>query len=110
MLEGRPSAGVRVEVERVFDEAASEGSVAEAGARYVGHAHLASGSLALRVRATARGVEVTLEAGGAPVPEGLVAVVSALIRAATKRDLTAGSPPPKRIVRWRALDDRAGSS
>ncbi len=105
MLEGRPSSGVRVEVERSLVDEIGDGVVV-----YVGHAHLAMASVPLRLRASAVRVEVHLETVEAGCPAALKSVVAALVRAATKKDLTAGTDPPKRVVRWRPLDDRTEST
>lgn len=55
-------------------------------------------------------VEITREAARARA-EGQLEVIprlekmaSALVRAATRSELEAGEPPPRKIVRWRPLD------
>ncbi len=98
MLEGRPSSGVRVEVERSLADEVGDGVVV-----YLGHAHLADASVPIRLLASARGVEVLVEDPASHQP--LIGVVTALIRAATKKDLLAGNEPPKRVVRWRPFVD-----
>ncbi|AKT40435.1 hypothetical protein [Chondromyces crocatus] len=96
----RPSAGVRYVV------------VLESGEEvvYRGFAFLPDADLPLEVRFAASGaatakVDATAlpsQGEGAPdVPE-LEREAAALLRAAVKASSTAGRPPPRRVVRWRA--------
>jgi hypothetical protein len=88
---------VRIELER-------RGSAAE-GFTYEGSVHLPARSLGVVAAARATGVEVQLEAGlGEPLHTALAKTVGALVRAATKRDLVAGSTPPRTITRWRPFE------
>ena len=99
MLEGQPSAGVRLElvlVEQRADEAV-----------YQGHAHLPTSSLGLSVVSNLKGATASFSDGAAAselVQAAIVRLATTLVRAATKRELESGEPPPKRIVRWRPLD------
>jgi plasmid stability protein len=88
---GPPTHGVRLEV--VLDPDAS----VDGRAIYRGRLHEREASRAVVALATRDGVEVTLD----PDDEALRKSVTALVRAATKAELVAGDPPPRKIVRWR---------
>jgi hypothetical protein len=95
--EGRPTDGVRIELERRGDAAV--------GFTYEGSAHLPSRSLSVVAMARTDGVDVTLDEGlGEPLHTALAKTVGALVRAATKRDLAAGRTPPRSITRWRPFE------
>jgi hypothetical protein len=90
-ITGRPEHGVRLEI--VLDP---EKSTAERVV-YIGHLFEPGASRAAVAVATVERVEATLD----PHDDALVSVVTALVRAATKAELVAGDPPPRKIVRWR---------
>lgn len=86
-----PESGVRVEVVR-----------SEAGPpwEYLGHAVVPTARFALRVEVSERGEVAAQLAAGAPA--GLTEMVRLLMRVACKRASGDGTPPPRRILRWRA--------
>jgi hypothetical protein len=93
-IEGRPTEGVRIELERRGD--------ASVGFTYEGSAHLPTRSLSVVATARIEGVEVALGEGLAePLHTALAKTVGSLVRAATKRDLAAAATPPRTITRWR---------
>lgn len=95
--DGRPTEGVRIELER-------RGSTA-GGFSYEGAAHLPTRSLSVVAAARVDGVEVTFGEGlEEPLRTALAKTVGALVRAATKRDLAAASTPPRTITRWRPFE------
>ena len=89
---GRPTAGARLAVEK-----AEEGAQAIV---YRGFVHLPDADVTAEARVELPGgaVKVTLGPGGTPELEKSAA---ALLRAATKALVAAGSPLPRKIVRWR---------
>lgn len=88
----RPTAGVRFILVR--DEAHESPIV------YRGFAHLPDADLPLEVVITVpEGSTSASIRGGTPALEKMA---SALVRAATKAELTAGEALPRKIVRWRA--------
>ncbi len=101
---GRPSHGLRLEVVR-DDDAGAEGRWV-----YRGHVHLKEASIALEVVATAEMADVALDARAgldALDREFLTKQLAALVRAATRAEVSAGEAPPKKIARWRAWASRA---
>ena len=87
----RPSAGVRFVVER--------GDEPRDGAwRYTGFAHVPDGDLPLEITVTVPSGATTARVDGRP---DLDAPAAALVRAATKSAVAAGTAPPRRVVRWR---------
>jgi hypothetical protein len=96
-IDGRPSEGVRIELERR--------GPTMSGFSYEGSAHLPTQSLSVVATARVDGVEVTLGEGLAePLRSALAKTVGALVRAATKRDLAAAAAPPRTIARWRPFE------
>jgi hypothetical protein len=96
-IDGRPSEGVRIELERR--------GPTTGGFSYEGSAHLPTQSLSVVATARVEGVEVTLGEGLAePLHGALAKTVGALVRAATKRDLAASKTPPRTITRWRPFE------
>jgi hypothetical protein len=89
---GRPDHGLRLELVLDVDASSPERAI------YRGALHRPSESVAVRAVATRDGVEVSLD----PKDDELVKIVAPLVRAATKAELVAGDPPPRKIVRWRA--------
>ncbi len=89
---GRPSAGLRLVVERA--EESAEAIV------YRGFVHLPAADVPAEARVELPGgaVSVTLGEGGTP---DLVKTAAALVRAATKTPLAGGGAAPRKIVRWR---------
>lgn len=94
-----PEFGVRFELVLALD-----------GERYEGFALLPGGALrvALVVAITPESARARAAEAPAEVPADTIArlekMASALVRAATRSELEAGEPPPRKIVRWRALD------
>lgn len=91
-LTGRPTAGARLVVTKAEE--------AEDAVRYTGHVHLPDADVTADVSVALPGgaVRVTLGPGGTAELEKSAA---ALVRAATKSLVTAGTPLPRKIVRWR---------
>jgi hypothetical protein len=90
-LSGSPTHGVRLEV--VLDEDASTAERAV----YRGKLHEPEASREVEAIATKDGVELRL----VPDDEALRKAATALVRAATRAELTAGDAAPRKIVRWR---------
>jgi len=100
----RPATGARYCVERD----AAGGSPEEA--IYRGFVHLPHADLPLEVRVAlpAGATSATLTGAGEARPD-LEKAAAALVRAATKPAVLAGTALPRRIVRWRdARSDHAG--
>ena len=90
--------GVRIEV--VADGEPSDGRVV-----YRGKARTETGAFEIEVQvdrdaASARVIDELQPA----LKARLEKLVGALVRAATRAELTSGRAPPRKIVRWRALD------
>jgi hypothetical protein len=96
---GRPTAGVRLEIER---DVASNGSVI----RYAGFVFLPDADLPIAITidlpggAVAARLEAPASVGAARAAE-LERAAAALVRAATKGMVAANHPLPRKIVRWR---------
>ncbi len=88
----RPTAGVRVVVERAEDDG-------EAAFLYRGFVHLPDRDHALEVRLERPGGAATAKVEGGDAK--LEAQAAALVRAATKSAIAEGAAPPRKIVRWR---------
>lgn len=89
---GRPEHGIRLEIVLDLEASSPERAV------YHGALHRPAETLVVQAVATRDGVDISLE----PNDDELVKVVGPLVRAATKAELVAGDPPPRKIVRWRA--------
>ena len=87
----RPESGVRIDLERP----AASGPPW----RYDGTVATPTAEFSLRARVTQEGA-VTIEA--ASLPEGVEQKAKLLLRAVWKHAGADGTPPPRRIVRWRA--------
>jgi hypothetical protein len=89
---GRPTAGARLSVEKTTEDAAA--------VLYQGHVHTPDADVPAEVRVELPGgaVKVALGPGGSAEMEKTAA---ALVRAATKALVAAGTPLPRKIVRWR---------
>lgn len=100
----RPATGARYCVER--------GAAAEPGAEvvYRGFVHLPDADLPLEVRvALPTGATRAALTGAGEARPDLEKTAAALVRAATKPAVLAGTALPRRIVRWRdARSDHAG--
>lgn len=90
-VSGPPNHGVRLEVVLDADASTAERAV------YRGRLHEPTGGRAIEAVATKAGVDLKLD----PDDEALRKAATALIRAATRAELTAGEPAPRKIVRWR---------
>lgn len=90
---GRPAAGARLAVEKAEET--------DTAVVYRGFVHLPDADVPATVTIELPGgaTKATLGEGGSPDLEKQAA---ALVRAATKALVTAGSPLPRKIVRWRA--------
>jgi hypothetical protein len=98
---GHPESGVRIDVARP-----REGGPPW---RYEGEALTPDERFALAVTVSAEG-EVSVEMPGGPSAASTAERVRLLVRAAYKhgqREAGEGTPPPRRIVRWRAEVDLA---
>src|SRR6185312_15347546 len=95
---GPPESGVRIDVARP-----REGGPPW---RYEGEAVTPDERFALAVTVTAEG-EVSVEMPGGPSAAATAERVRLLVRAAYKHAQGEGSPPPRRIVRWRPEVDLA---
>jgi hypothetical protein len=91
-LTGRPSTGARLSV--VLSEQT------ETLAKYRGFVHLPDADVPIDVSIDVPGgaVRATLGEGGTP---DLTKAATLLVRAATKAELAARAPLPRRITRWR---------
>lgn len=109
----RPRSGARYELQRVEgaeDEAAgSGGDVAGAGANiliYKGFVHLPDARIPVEVRVELPGGDARASLGegggeGEASRKEIERLAAAFVRSATKSAATAGSSPPRKIVRWR---------
>ncbi len=96
--------GVRIEVVR-GDAAENDGSFV-----YRGFAETDEGAIDLEMIASASGVTVRANPRESIDLERRARVeklAGALVRAATRAELTEGTPPPRKIVRWRSLEGPA---
>ena len=91
-IAGRPTAGARLSVEK-----AEEGPAA---VLYRGFVYLPDADVPAEARIDLPGGAVTVTLGAGGTPE-LQKTAAALLRAATKSLLAAGSALPWKIVRWR---------
>ncbi|MFO0758708.1 MAG: hypothetical protein U0359_19605 [Byssovorax sp.] len=87
----RPTAGVRLVVTRAEQD--------DARIVYRGFAHLPGADLPIAVTVALPGgaTHATVEGGSADLEKS----AAALVRAATRAELAAGLPLPRKIVRWR---------
>ncbi|NUO48887.1 MAG: hypothetical protein HOV80_08530 [Polyangiaceae bacterium] len=90
-LSGSPTHGVRLEVMLDEDASTTERAV------YRGRLFEPGTSREVEAIATKDGVELRLD----PDDEALRKSATALVRAATRAELTAGEAAPRKIVRWR---------
>ncbi len=97
---GGPAHGVRFEITR------GEAGVAPAEIVYRGVARLEGATFDAEVRVTRDAASARITGGGLAGERiaSLEKALAALVRAATRAPLAEGRLPPRRIVRWRALD------
>ncbi len=91
-----PEHGVRFEL--------TLASQAGDGATYRGLARSSGRTVSIAVEATAARADARLESGEPDADTAAwLKAAAALVRAATKAELAAGQPIPRKIVRWREL-------
>jgi hypothetical protein len=94
---GRPTAGVRLSVERAPDAPLD---AAPGALTYRGFLHMPESDVLAEATVALPGGAVTVALGEGGTPE-LSKWAAALVRAATKAPLAGGRVPPRKIVRWR---------